>query len=149
VSEGNVELVRRALFAEPVDLVRLFEGEDFRSAFDVSVFSPEVAVVFATPAGPPAEYEGVQGLVDGWREWLAPWASYEVHVQDIRDAGECVLALAILSGETRHGGVRIEQPAAAVVTLTDERIARIEFHLDRREAMESAGLAAKQRPPLK
>jgi ketosteroid isomerase-like protein len=41
-------------------------------------------------------------------------------------------------GTTRHGGVEIAQPSAAVWKFRDGRLVRLEFHLDREEAMASA-----------
>lgn len=140
MSRENVELVREAMFPGEVDLVRLVREGRFADALAPAAFEPDVLVAFITPSGPPTEYHGFEGLLDGWRDWLLPWESYEVDVQEMVDAGERVLAYAVLRGQTRHDGVRLEQPAAAVVTITNGKIARVEFHLDRQEAREAAGL---------
>ncbi|HEY7631955.1 MAG TPA: nuclear transport factor 2 family protein [Thermoleophilaceae bacterium] len=142
MSQENVDLVRAAMFRDPVDLVELSHSGEFQRAIDPSAFAPDVVVVFMTPSGPPTEYSGIAGMGAGWRDWLAPWASYQVVVDEMRDAGDRVVALATLRGDTLRDGVHVEQPGAAVVTIRDGKIARVEFHLDRREALESAGLSA-------
>lgn len=142
MSQENVEFARAALFREPIDLVALSKSGDLQRAVDPNAFSPDVVVIFATPSGPRTEYHGLRGFVTGWRDWLLPWASYEVEVEEMRDAGDRVVALAVLRGETRHDGVRVEQPGASVLTIADDKIVRVEFHLDQREALESAGLSA-------
>ena len=142
MSLENLELVRVALFREDLDLVQLVGSGNFEAAVDPSAFDPEVEIAFATPGGPQTEYRGFAGLIDGWRDWLGPWASYEVSVEELIDAGERVVALAVLRGQTLRDCVQIEQPGAAVVTVSAGKISRVEFHLDRREALESAGLSA-------
>lgn len=128
------------MFADRADLVRLMRDGGFGEAVDPASFAPEFSVAFMTPSGPPTEYRGFQGLVEGWRDWLAPWASYEVQVDELVDAGDCVLANVVLRGETQRDAVQIEEPAAAVIKIAGGRITRIEFHLDRREARAAAGL---------
>ncbi len=128
------------MFADRADLVRLMRDGGFGEAVDPTHFAQEFSVGFMTPSGPPTEYRGFQGLVEGWRDWLAPWASYEVQVDELVDAGDCVLANVVLRGETQRDAVQIEEPAAAVIKIAGGRITRIEFHLDRREARAAAGL---------
>ncbi|HEX6459852.1 MAG TPA: nuclear transport factor 2 family protein [Thermoleophilaceae bacterium] len=141
MSRENVRLVRRGLFPEGLDLVQLVRDERFQEAVNPELFAPDVVVAFITPSGPPTEFHGFQGLLEGWRDWLIPWKSYEVEVEELVDAGERVLAYAVLRGETRHDGVQLEQPAAAVVIIAGGKITRVEFHLDRREALAAAGLS--------
>lgn len=142
VSQENLEFVRGGMFPESVDLVGLARDGRFREAVDSALFAQDVVVAFITPGGPATEYHGFEGLLAGWRDWLIPWATYEVEVEELMDAGERVVANVILRGQTRHDDVRIEQPAAAVLTIADRKITRVEFHLDRREALAAAGLPA-------
>lgn len=140
MSRADVEIVGDALFPEQADLVELLHSGEYERAIRLDALAPDARVIFATPSGPPTELRGAAGFLEGWRDWLAPWASYTVEVEDLIDAGERVLALARLTGETKHDHVRIEHPAAAVIEVRNGKIARIEFHLDRDEAARSAGL---------
>jgi ketosteroid isomerase-like protein len=141
MSAENVELVRSALFARPLDLVAVFVEGQFSELFDPHLFHTDFEVAFAQPSGPATEYVGMHGLIEGWRDWLTPWATYAVDVEDFLDAGDVVVAFAVLRGETRRDRVKIEQQAAALATVEDGKISRLEFHLDRREALDAAGLA--------
>jgi len=99
MSQENVALVRTAMLPELV------------KTLDPDALSPDIEVAFATLSGPVAEYRGLTGFPDGWRDWLMPWTSYEVQIDEMRDAGERVVALVTLSGRTSHDGVEIKQPA--------------------------------------
>ncbi|HET8673129.1 MAG TPA: nuclear transport factor 2 family protein [Thermoleophilaceae bacterium] len=141
MSEEPVDLVRGAFFSEGVDLIEVLESGEFRRAVRTDALADDAEVVFVTPSGPQALFHGPGGFVEGWRDWLAPWASYTVTVEELIDAGGGkILALARLSGETKRDHVEIEHPAAAVLEVKGGKIARVEFHLDRDEAREAAGL---------
>jgi ketosteroid isomerase-like protein len=141
VSQENVELVRSALLPVGVDLVPLTRSGELLNLIDPTAAAPDLEVAFATPAGPMTEFRGLDGFIQGWSDWMIPWASYQVDIKDMLDAGDRVVALVTLSGQTLHDAVRIEQPGAGVFTVTGGRIVRVEFHLDQREALESAGLS--------
>ena len=142
VPHEALELIRNALFPEGVDLVSLAKSDDLAGAVDPDALAPDLEVAFATPGGPFTEYRGIDGLLDGWRDWLSPWSSFRIHIDELVDGGERVAALVTLSGETHHEHVRIEQPAAAVFSVSAGKIVRVEFHLDQREALAAAGLPA-------
>jgi ketosteroid isomerase-like protein len=52
-----------------------------------------------------------------------------------------VVSLVAMSGRTKTGGVDVEAAAAAVWTVVDGRLQRVEFHLDRESAIRAAGLS--------
>jgi ketosteroid isomerase-like protein len=129
------------MFPAGVDLVPLTQSGELVNALNVAALAPDAEIAFATPGVGFTEYRGLQGFLEGWGDWMVPWANYEVDVADYRDAGDRVVVLVTLSGETLHDGVRIEQPGAAVFTIAGGKIVRVEFHLDQREALEAAGLS--------
>ena len=141
MSQETVELVRSALFPLGVDLVPLTKSGELLEVIDPTAVAPDLEVAFATPGGPMTEYRGADGFIEGWSDWMIPWASYQVDVEEMLDAGDRVVAVVTLSGQTLHDGVHIEQPGAAVFTVAGGKIVRVEFHLDQREALESAGLS--------
>jgi hypothetical protein len=139
MSRENVELVLAAVGARAVfDMLQMFEGDELPPDIDLSVFDPNLAIEFQ-PRVDEQTYSGVTGLVEGWREWLSAWSSYQAEVEDVIDAGDDVVMLVRLRGETRHDNVVIEQPAAVVYTLEGGKVVRLAFHLDRRQALEEAG----------
>jgi ketosteroid isomerase-like protein len=142
MSRENVELVRSAFDETTVDLLELF-GSGIPAGADFSVLADDVEIVFVglEPGLVDGSYTGVAGLVEGWQDWLYPWSRYEAVFEDFIDAGDEVVVLVRLCGETKHGGVAIEQQAAAVWTIEEGRVVKLAFHLDRRAALVSAGRA--------
>jgi ketosteroid isomerase-like protein len=138
MSRENVELVRAAVGGPVFDMLRMFGGEEIPPEIDVGIFDPDLEVSFQ-PRVDEQTYDGIDGLVEGWREWLSAWSSYEAHMEEWVDAGDNVVMLVRLRGETKHDNVVIEQPAAVVYTLEDGKVVRLAFHLDRRQALEEAG----------
>jgi ketosteroid isomerase-like protein len=141
MSQQSVELIRASMFPVGVDLVTLTRTGELMNHLNREAVTPDTEVAFATPAAGFTEYRGLEGFLEGWADWMMPWASYEVDLEELVDGGERVLALVTLRGQTAHDRVRIEQPGAAVFTVRDGKITRVEFHLDRREALAAAGLA--------
>ena len=92
------------------------------------------------------EYSGLDGFIEAWRDWTEAFESYSVDVEEMIDAGDHVVSLVELSGRTRTGGADISAPAAAVWTVVDGRMRRVEFHLDRNAALRAAGLDAESGP---
>jgi hypothetical protein len=141
MSRENVELLRDALGGSTVfDMRQLFESDEILAGIDVSIFDPDAQIVFQ-PRVDDQTYSGIDGLIEGWREWLSAWSKYEAHTEDFVDAGDHVVMLVRLKGETRHDGVALEQPAAVVYSLDGGKVVRVTFHLDRRLALEEAGRA--------
>jgi ketosteroid isomerase-like protein len=140
VSKENVDLVRRSMFQEGLDLAAITKSGKLADALNVSAMAPDMEVAFVTPAVGATEYRGLEGFLEGWGDWMDPWASFQVRIEEFHDGGDYVVVFVTLSGQTEHDGVRIEQPAAAVLAVSDGLIRRVEFHLDRREALAAAGL---------
>jgi ketosteroid isomerase-like protein len=144
MSRENVELVRSAIGESTLDVLALFGDqqrwtEDANGPFELLADDAEIVFVGAEPGLVDLSYRGLAGLAEGWRDWLAPWRSYEAEPEEFVDAGQDVVLLARLRGETKHDGVTIEQPAAAIWTIEAGRVVRLVFHLDRRAALESVG----------
>src|SRR5439155_7121300 len=83
---------------------------------------------------------GLHGFADAWREWLEPWDSYYVEVEEFIDVGDEVVSLVRVSARTTRDGVAIEHRPAAVWSVREGKVARVRFYLHRPEALEAAGL---------
>ena len=106
--------------------------------FDVVMVGPQYV--------PQREFKGLDGFVEAWRDWTSPFESYRVDVDEMIDAGDQVVSLVTMTGTTRTGGAEITAPGAAVWTLVDDRLTRVEFHLDQDAALRAAGLGADESP---
>jgi ketosteroid isomerase-like protein len=145
MSRENVELVK-SLQPSEVDLVeRLAEadgGEDFLApgaAFEIFAEDLDVQFIAASSAQQP-QYRGGEGVLEGWRDWLSPWASYRLEAEDFLDGGDEVVVLVRVRARTVHDGVDIEHAPAAVWTFEDGKVVRIRFFLEREEALKAVGL---------
>jgi ketosteroid isomerase-like protein len=104
---------------------------------------PDFEVVMVGPAyaGATIEASGADGFREVWTDWTSPFESYRIDLERMIDAGDRVVSLVTMCGKTRTGGVEVEAPGAAVWTVVDGRLRRVEFHLDREAALRAAGLS--------
>jgi ketosteroid isomerase-like protein len=63
------------------------------------------------------------------------------------DAGDRVVSLVGMRGTTKTGGVEVEASAAAVWTVVEGRLRRVEFHIDRQAALRAAGVDPQSSQP--
>ena len=76
------------------------------------------------------------------RRWLGTWAQYELHVDDVLDAGDQVVALTRERGRGKGSDVHVDLQAALLFSLSGGKVVRFKGYLDRAEALEAAGLSA-------
>jgi ketosteroid isomerase-like protein len=89
--------------------------------------------------GPPL-YRGMDGLTKLAEEWTENFDDYAWDVQRLIGAGERVVLLFHHGGRTKGQGVAVHQPVGAVFWLRGGRVARMDYFLRWREALEAAGL---------
>jgi len=135
--------VRALQPTDGVDLAEVYSGDASALVEAVAgVFDPafECAFIANESSGfTTLDFRGAEGFVEGWREWLSPWESYRIEAEEFIDAGDEVVVLARVRARTRRGGVEMEHAPGAVWTVEGGRIRRIEFYLERSEALEAVG----------
>lgn len=148
MSEQTVQVVERIqqvlLDSENIvaDLNDDAQMAEFRAQL-MQLVEPDFDVTMvATPTagGARVERKGVEGFREVWLDWTAAFESFQIELEDMIEAGDQVVSLVHQRGVTKTGGVAIETPAAAVWTVSGERIRAVEFHLDRDSALRSAGV---------
>ena len=103
------------------------------------ITSADVVTVMAGPDDSfMSTYEGEAGIRAAWADWLETFAEMRFEVEDMEEIGDNVLTLGRQVGISRVAGVELVQPSAAVWKFRDGEVVRIEFHLDRDKAYESA-----------
>lgn len=110
------------------EFVRAFADPDFTCA------------MVPLPPGPPAEYDGIEGLSAAWRDWGDAFETVRLEPEELREGAEAIVLLAKQVAITRHGGVEITQPSAMACLFSGGLVTRIEFHLDRETALRAGGL---------
>jgi hypothetical protein len=101
---------------------------------------PDCRVV-AIATGLTREYSGIEGLREGWVDWLAPWASYRQELEEPIDLGDRIVILGRERGRLVDTDSEVETRSGAVYYLRNGKIARAEYYLTRAEALEAVGLA--------
>ena len=140
---SNIEIVK-GLQPSGIDLVAAFKGEQGAQPFPelpASAFAEDFESVFIAPDATNGPFRGLEGLVTGWLDWLEAWERYEITAEKFISAADQVVVFVRISGHTRRDGVEIEHAPAAIWTLRNGVVRRIEFYLDRNEALKAAGLA--------
>jgi hypothetical protein len=144
MSNQNVELVKTILPGE-VDMVEVLASVNPIAALGVppNAVSPDLEVLFAAPrtGGPGLSYHGIDGFAEGWRDWLSPWQSYRIELEEVIDVGDQVLSLVRVKARTSRHGVEVEHRPAAIWTVMDGKVVAMRFFLEQSEAFEYLGLA--------
>jgi hypothetical protein len=147
MSQENVELVKSVHPSSGTNLSSLFgEEADASGRFQglASVLTADCEVVggdLRGGGGLGASGHGFAGLLAAWREWLRPWETYWTEVDDFIDAGaDRVVVLVRDHGRLLGSDLEVENLGASVWTLREGKIARVEFHADRANALKAVGL---------
>jgi ketosteroid isomerase-like protein len=83
---------------------------------------------------------GVEGFIDGWRDWAETFESFRVEIDDVLESGPHLVTLVRQIGRPRGTAAEMQNEGAGVWTFDGERLVRVEFHLDREMALRSAGI---------
>ncbi|TMK99257.1 MAG: nuclear transport factor 2 family protein [Actinobacteria bacterium] len=147
MSQANVELVKSVHPPSGTNLASLFRQDADSGRFErlASLLTADFEVVggdLRGRRGLTMGGHGIEGLIAAWCDWLHPWETYWTQVEDFTDAGDDrVLVLVRDHGRLRGSDSEVENIGASVWSLREGKIARIEFHLNREEALKAVGLA--------
>jgi ketosteroid isomerase-like protein len=148
MSRENVELAG-ALYPQPgTDIIPLFRDENtFTRLLEAisPLFTDDFQSDFAFP-GETRTYVGLEGLRKNWLDWLEPWATYRVGIDELIDVGERVVVLDRDHGRREDVDEEVELIGATILTFREGKVARWQFYGDRAEALEAAGLADRAHP---
>jgi len=84
-------------------------------------------------------YHGREGVRRFFRDWLAPWADYEIEARDCVDAGGAVVLVFRQAGTGRESGIRTERDFFGVWELENSKVVRFRLFESRERAFEAAG----------
>ena len=133
MSQENVEIVRR--------VTEVMDAEGFEAALPVFLEAAHPDVEWREdPAWPgSADYRGLEQVREVIRDRMDT-LDFDQQTEDLIDVGDKVVALVRWIGRGKASGAQGEMSMAMVWTIRDERIARLEFFLDRAEALAAAEL---------
>src|SRR4030081_2657459 len=112
MSQENVEIVRQQ--------VEAFNRRDFEACQALS--TPDVELVTLRAALEGAAYCGPDAFARALTDFDESWEDLRYEVQEIRPAGDHVVAIGHLLGRGRESGVTVEAPLAALFGLRAGKI---------------------------
>ena len=132
MSQQNVEIVRRG-YERFIATGELLPGETVHPDFvwDMSTFRgwPEQK-----------SYAGIAGARKFMDDWLEAWDEWEIDLEELRDAGENVVAIVRQRGRSKATGVPVDMHFGQVWLLRDGKQVRMQMYASPEEALEAAGL---------
>jgi ketosteroid isomerase-like protein len=140
MSQSNVELVRKLQPAPHTDLGQIMRDprSDVWSRI-ANFFHSDFECVITLLDTDKVARTGIAGLRAAWEEWLQPWTTYRTEIEEVIDAGECIVVLTREYGRRVPNAPEVEMIAAAVWTVRESKIARVEFYPHRAEALKAVG----------
>jgi ketosteroid isomerase-like protein len=141
VPEPNVDLLRALLPDPGTDVTQLFRDEDSFAATAEAVAELFDPAVESVPAwrGAGTTYSGIDGFREMWLDWLEPWASYHVQVDEMFAVGDSVVVL-VRDRARRHGmDLEVELISGSLWTFGNGKIVRIQFYANREQLLEAVG----------
>jgi len=142
VSQENVELVLTLFLAPDVDYVEVVGNDSLWEDY-VETVAPSVHPDFECANhefGGEKRYTGLDGLRAFMLDWTAPWVTYRIDTEKAIDLGERVLLLNRDRGRRVGSMQEVEGRLAALWTIFDGKIARLDAYQDRHEALKAVGL---------
>lgn len=143
MTRSNVELLEAMMPGPDTEVTGLFRDESvFTSTAEAlgDLFHPDVESVPAWQGPEAPTYSGIEGFREMWMDWLEPWVSYSVQVEEMIEMGDRVVVLVRDRGRREGTDLDVELISGSVWTFRDGRIARVEFYSNREEVREATGL---------
>ncbi len=86
------------------------------------------------------DHRGPSGFVEGWGDWLSPFDTFRMEVDETIDRGDQIVTLVRQFGTPAGGSIEVESVGAAIWFFEGGKLTRVEFHLDRETGLRAAGL---------
>jgi ketosteroid isomerase-like protein len=130
MSQENVEQ-----FVEATEAFNRGDLEAWLRQYDTEVvFEPQVTAIDGTYVG----HDGLRAFVTNIND---VYEHFQIHLHDVRDLGERVLALGTATAIGKGSGIKQETALAIVANLRDGRINHFKDYGEKAQALEAVGLA--------
>jgi ketosteroid isomerase-like protein len=142
MSQENVELVRGLWERfKGVDLAAVDWDDEAIREMGERFWSPEVELRWST-SGPEARvYQGRDGVVQAFREWVEPFREYYIEPLDFIEQEDRVIIPQRHRGIGITSGVSVEDEFTHVYEVRDRMITRVDEYDTLKEALEAVGLS--------
>jgi ketosteroid isomerase-like protein len=130
MSQENVEVVRRTL-----DAVLRSSWPEVLAELDPAVEIEDTVIPDAS------DYRGHDGFFRWLERWNESWEDWSLEdIEIVPASDEHVVGLWRMIAKGKGSGVEVDRPDAVVYKLRDNKIVRMGYYNDQREALEAAGL---------
>ena len=85
-------------------------------------------------------YRGHRGVLESWTRWHENFAQYRGELEEVRDCGDRVLAVAREEASGTASGAPVTARLYQVLTFRDGKVLRYQEFYDEQAALEAAGL---------
>jgi ketosteroid isomerase-like protein len=130
VSQENVEAVRRAIEVFNRD------GPEAATAF----IDPEIEWHDFAEQPDASVHQGHEGFLEAVEQYAGGFEDFRVLIEEIFDHGDQVIIYSRTVARGRGSGATVEERRAAVWTLRNGSIVRVEWFGTQREALKAVGL---------
>jgi hypothetical protein len=142
MSRENVELVLGRYPAPDVDFAQLVRDEGLWEQW-AEAQAPFYDTDFRCAMyefGSPRTYVGLDGLRAFMLDWVAPWVTYRIAIEEVMDLGQRVLLLNRDCGRREGSTEDVTGRLAVIWTVRDGKIAGCDAYQTRAEALKTVGL---------
>ena len=131
MSQGNVEILRRALASAPADPEPLFAILDENCEWDYVGAFPESAT-----------YHGPDAVREFFHQWAGAFDNFGFDAEEVFDASDSIVVRLRQWGRGKETGAQVENRTWQVFTFRDGKVIHCGGYATRAEAFKAAGLEA-------
>ena len=126
-----------------VDTVRVVYEEWAKGNFRAGADLLDRHVLYISPENFPEQgpFLGREGVREFMQGWLGPFEHFSIAAEEVIEAGDSVVIAACQRGVGKESGVATKLRFFHVWTFRGGAVIRLEFFVDRAEALEAAGLS--------
>ena len=141
---GPVAGDNRTMSQEDVQAVtRMFDAFN-RGDFEAALALLHEDVIWQDPPDAPdgnGPYRGHDAVSAEFARFLSAWESLRMELEEVIDAGHCVVVVTRWVGRGRDSGVPVDRRTAQLYEFHDGRVVRLRQFAEREDALLAAGLA--------
>jgi ketosteroid isomerase-like protein len=139
-SEELIDLIQRGLMFGPGTAMPGPEMIEVVSQLLEAYGEPDFATVMMSETAVPLEYRGVDGFREALTDWISPYESFRLEIEDVIVKDDKLVFPARQVAKTKHGGVELTTESASVWWVRDGKVAQVVFYLQQEAALKAAGI---------
>jgi hypothetical protein len=84
------------------------------------------------------DHTGIEALRRGWEDFLRAFERVRIEFDEMVEVGDAVVDMVVVVGVPKGTEMEVAQRGAGIWEFDGDRLVRVEFHLDREEALRRA-----------